>query len=145
MNFEGSNPDGIRELVDWVSDHVILGAGDCNGMSKWLEAQSGTGENLLLKEGLAAETTYSERAARETAARVMNHLKVGKWVAFIATKRYYFGAGGCSDALQEAFLKPSVEKEYVVEAVEVYDDGSSNIRELLKVTSTAWPVEMEVG
>jgi hypothetical protein len=46
-------------------------------------------------------------------------------------KRYYFGVGGGTETLMEIFARHS--SEYYCSVVKVYDDGISNIREILEV------------
>jgi len=90
---------------------------------------------------LAAETTYSSQASSDVANLLIKHLKVNTGVAFIATKRYYFGVGGGSDAFKAALSSASASLTNVkfnVETVMVYDNGASNIRELLKVEASSW-------
>jgi hypothetical protein len=81
---------------------------------------------------LAAETTYSETAAIETANIIARHLKPATGTAYIATKRYYFGVGGGTSCFCEA-LKRQTEHRFDIEILQVYDNGVSNIRELLLV------------
>mmetsp|Transcript_12701 Transcript_12701/g.37383 ORF Transcript_12701/g.37383 Transcript_12701/m.37383 type:complete len:404 (-) Transcript_12701:35-1246(-) len=94
---------------------------------------------------LAAETTYSNKATRDTAILLARHLKHETGVGLIATKRYYFGVGGGADALREVAKEELIEKEgcwdcsegtkrrILVETIREYDNGSGNIRELLRV------------
>uniref|UniRef100_A0A7S0CBI4 Uncharacterized protein n=1 Tax=Proboscia inermis TaxID=420281 RepID=A0A7S0CBI4_9STRA len=79
---------------------------------------------------LASETTYTIQSCNQTALLLRRHLKPQAGVAYVATKRYYFGVGGGSDAFREAATKLQLR----VDVAGVYDDGKSNIRELLKVT-----------
>ena len=51
---------------------------------------------------LAAETTYTEESAKDTAKLLSRHLKVETGVGLVATKRYYFGVGGGADAFCQA-------------------------------------------
>ena len=131
------------ELARWLAEHAPLGAGDWNEFSRLLQNASSGGSNMMLPLGvpsdglfdciLAAETTYSATAAASTARFVANHLK-RSGVAYIATKRYYFGVGGGSDAFREGLLRYATrEGEFQISAVEVYDNGRGNIRELLCV------------
>ena len=131
------------ELARWLAEHAPLGAGDWNELSRLLQNSSSGGSDMMLPVGippdglfdciLGAETTYSASAADSTARFVSNHLKCNG-VAYIATKRYYFGVGGGSDAFRESLLRYSTRVgEFQVETVEVYDNGRGNIRELLRV------------
>ena len=146
-NDDDDNSD-LRDLADWISKHTLVGAGDWNAMSKELveEKECTSSNSILPNDGkfdfvLAAETTYSKSAAYDTADLIMKHLKPEIGVAYIATKRYYFGVGGGSDALRDRInTQPSSGNDkptFKVEILEVYDDGSSNIREVLKITSTS--------
>lgn len=82
---------------------------------------------------LAAETTYSEAAAKDTAWLLARHLKVGTGVAYIATKKYYFGVGGGSDCFREALGMHLPPEDFTVVTIREYDNGAGNIRELLQV------------
>ena len=87
---------------------------------------------------LAAETTYTLSSANDTAYWLIHHLKPGSGVGFIATKRYYFGVGGGSDAFcdaakMERLISGSVEYRLDVELAMEYNDGKSNIRDLWRV------------
>jgi predicted nicotinamide N-methyase len=125
-----------------LSRHVALGFGDWNDMSDQLLSSScgsdfppsvpNDGKFELI---LAAETTYSSTAASDTARLLAKHLRKSSGVAFIATKRYYFGVGGGSDTLKAALTAASLPNNinFNVETVMVYDNGAGNIRELLKV------------
>lgn len=93
---------------------------------------------------LAAETTYAESSARDTATLISRHLKFDTGVALVATKRYYFGVGGGSDCFRRCAELIQVERceldnnqnvstVYIlqVKTVKVIDDG--NIREILQI------------
>lgn len=133
-----------EDLALWLSQHAPLGSGDWNALSKLLEDAS-TDESIFLPEGvprdgmfdfiLAAETTYSTVAAYDTARFITKHLRRDTGVAYVATKRYYFGVGGGSDALREGIRTLAGPGGDVldVETLQVYDNGAGNIRELLCV------------
>ena len=82
---------------------------------------------------LAAETTYTRSAAEATAALLTKHLKYPSGYGIIANKRYYFGCGGGSDAFISAITEFS-NGLLKVETIQIFDSGSGNIRELLKIT-----------
>jgi hypothetical protein len=135
-----------------VAKHVLLGAGDWMDMSQQLlqeqmqhnnESPSGqmpfTGRFDLI---LAAETTYTEKAAQDTAEIMRRHLKINSGIGLVASKRYYFGVGGgthafCKYSMGATAMKPpsigTPDIELVVTTLQVYDSGAGNIRELLKV------------
>jgi Lysine methyltransferase len=140
--------------LDDVASRVVLGAGDWMDMSRWLlkepqqddddpptesasSSSSSRQEPSLPADGrfdimLAAETLYTPQAAQETAYLVAHHLSHNAGAAaYIATKRYYFGVGGGTDAfVQCATTMHGLE----VETVHVVDTGRGNVREVLKVT-----------
>mmetsp|Transcript_3443 Transcript_3443/g.5730 ORF Transcript_3443/g.5730 Transcript_3443/m.5730 type:complete len:379 (+) Transcript_3443:40-1176(+) len=139
--------------VEEVAASVVFGAGDWLAMSTQLEQNAAELANgaqqqqqpLLPSNGrfdliLAAETTYTAEAAAETAMLLSKHLAAKDSVGLVATKRYYFGCGGGSDAFRtaanacQASIIEGCSYDLSVETVEVFDDGSGNIRELLKVT-----------
>lgn len=105
-------------VVD-VCDRIQLGHGDWFGMTP-----TPPGFDLIL----AAETMYTEQAAKDTCELLLQHLEPTKGVAYIATKRYYFGVGGGVDAFRNASAG-----RLLVETVEVVDGGVGNIREILRV------------
>jgi hypothetical protein len=128
------------DLASWLAEHAALGAGDWKNMSgRFLDPSSSIMFSLFPTDGkfhviLAAETTYSHAAATDTAYLLSKHLKVGTGVAYIATKRYYFGVGGGSDCFRLALSAlSSLEMRFHVETLQVFDNGAGNIRELLKV------------
>lgn len=61
---------------------------------------------------------------------VEKHLEVGG-VALIASKKYYFGVGGGTFELEILASKPSSLLQYSL--VKAYEDGQSNIREVIKL------------
>jgi hypothetical protein len=131
-----------RQIARWLKEHVAFGAGDWLTMSDDLldnNNNDGTKPSAVPKYGLydyilASETTYSEIAAIETAELLSRHLKPGTGVAYISTKRYYFGVGGGTRCLCDALQKITPHK-FHIETLEVYDNGAGNIRELLLVKS----------
>ena len=110
--------------VSELCQYVRLGAGD------WMDMSQQLGDETFAII-LAAETLYSESAARDTAVFLSRHLR---GTAYLATKRYYFGVGGGVDSFREAVASLD-DHGLKVETVQVIDNGSSNIREILKVTS----------
>lgn len=125
---KGSDADLKR-----VGESVLLGAGDWMNLSRQL-TNADAGDLPLPKDGhfdliLAAETLYSEITARETAQWFSRHLKPNSGVGLVASKRYYFGVGGGVDT----FRMTAQSLDLLVETVKIYDNGSSNIRELLRV------------
>jgi predicted nicotinamide N-methyase len=148
LSVAGSGQDMERaaeeQLSLWLSEHAPLGAGDWNSLSHLLDDAASGKEMWFLPHGLpsdgmfdcilAAETTYSPAAAMDTARFIAKHLKKGTGVAYVATKRYYFGIGGGSDAFREGIRSYSkTQDEFQVDTLQVYDNGAGNIRELLRV------------
>lgn len=131
--------ESLSKKIDWLGRHVALGFGDWNDMSDRILSNSSEHPSAVPSDGkfdliLAAETTYSSTAASDTARLIVKHLKVDAGVAFVATKRYYFGVGGGSDAFKTALASASTPREnFEVETIMVYDNGAGNIRELLRV------------
>ena len=52
-------------------------------------------------------------------------------VALIASKKYYFGVGGGTFELENLAAMPSSKLKYCL--VKSYEDGQSNIREIIKL------------
>lgn len=147
-----------RCTPEQVNAHVLLGAGDWMDMSKQLQQHDvlemgpstsrTTGTTKLPVDGtfdliVAAETMYSEAAARDTALLLYRHLRRDVGVAFVATKRYYFGVNGGVDPFRQfaATLDDcnsgDNDDDYRyrlhIETVRTIDNGSGNIREILRV------------
>ena len=90
---------------------------------------------------LAAETTYTEESAMDTARLLSRHLRVVTGVGLVATKRYYFGVGGGADAFRQAAADIVVQVtangdsrrdcRLSIETVKSYDSGVG--RDLLRV------------
>jgi hypothetical protein len=151
---------GTIGAMDDIVPHILLGAGDWLDMSRQLRALQPDDQDqdndtkllLLPRDGkfaliLAAETLYSLDAARETAQLLAWHLEPETGVAYIATKRYYFGVNGGVDSFRSAAAAvaamattgSSSTTSHVlnVECVKVMDSGAGNIREILRVRCVA--------
>jgi hypothetical protein len=137
---------------DWLQLSNLLSPGNGNNskstsqvkdFDKFFSSSSSTdfGRFDLI---LAAETTYAESSARDTATLISRHLMFDTGMALVATKRYYFGVGGGSDCFRRCAELIQVERceldnsknlstvyTLQVNTVEVIDDG--NIREILQV------------
>ncbi len=103
---------------------------------------------------LASETTYTTESCLDTAFLMLRHLRVDVGVGLVATKRFYFGVGGGTDAFVSACdaLSSSTtrgggddadrdgERSHLadlrlsVRVARSYDTGNANIRDLLEVT-----------
>jgi hypothetical protein len=168
----------LEGVVSWITNHTQFGAGHWNVMSRQLllvddQIQSASQSRPTTKSTndlgleqpacggsqfeliLAAETTYTEQSAKDTARIVASHLVPGSGVAIIATKRFYFGVGGGTNAFEDGLAEfesqqhrqqqqddhplrpPKVRYTLHVEKAAVFDDGRSNIRELIVVKSVA--------
>jgi hypothetical protein len=150
---ENDSDDSTTEIdSSWLSKHVALGYGDWISMSDQLRDSLGRHQQqqqqptMIPSDGkfdciLSAETTYSPVAAKETAFLLFQHLKHGSGVAYIATKRYYFGVGGGSDCFRHALSTLNHKNTTIsdkapqlyAETIAVYDNGVGNIRELFRV------------
>jgi len=109
------------EDLERIQKHVSVGYGD------WLNFSDRISEPFDLI--LAAETVYSTQTAEETALLLSRHLS-DNGIGLVATKRYYFGVGGGSDAFQLA----AEGKGLVTKVVKVLDNGRGNIREIFQVS-----------
>ena len=97
------------------------------GFGDWLDmpVSPSTRFDLIL----AVETMYTTKAAIDTCELLDRHLVSPTGVAFVATKRYYFGVGGGVDAFRDACAG-----KLEIETVQVLDCGVGNIREILRVS-----------
>ena len=155
-NGDGEDPPRmVSKAVDTLLQHVRVGAGDWMDMSQKLlvprnnpERKEQSYDPLLPRDGrfdliLAAETIYSESAARETALLLQRHLRPATGVAYVASKRYYFGVGGGVEPFRKFVSElndhtsshdlETAPPRLTIETVRVVDNGTSNIREVLKV------------
>ena len=138
--------NGRNQICSLLYDNVAFGAGDWLAMSDILLRKTKTSASVeqptppavptsgLFDYILASETTYSEHSATETAELLSRHLKPGVGVAYISTKRYYFGVGGGSKCLCDSLNKHKTHK-FHIRTLEVHDDGAGNIREVFLVKS----------
>lgn len=130
-----------QKIAHWLKEHVAFGAGDWLAMSDDLLCEDpkqpkppAIPQNGLFDYILASETNYSKESTRETAELLIKHLKPGTGVAYISTKRYYFGVGGGTRCFCAA-LQNNYTHKFHIETLEVYDNGVGNIRELLLIKS----------
>ena len=138
--------DRTNMMEQLLNKNVAFGSGDWLVMSDLLLGKNTDPVSLdqplypaLPRNGLfdcilASETTYSENSTIETAELLSRHLKPGTGIAYISSKRYYFGVGGGTKCLCESLRKQKTH-EFHIEILEVYDNGAGNIRELLLVKS----------
>ena len=94
---------------------------------------------------LASETTYTTESCLDTAFLMLRHLRVDVGVGLVATKRFYFGVGGGTDAFISACESlsssssgddgdsPLAGLRLCAKVVRSYDTGNANIRDLLVV------------
>ncbi len=146
-----NDPDTPPTMSDLEKNFSLI-AGDWLELSRQIKANANVNANTtnpfpkldkIPPDGkfdliLASETTYTSKYAQDTAYLLVNHLKPNTGVGLVATKRYYFGVGGGSDAFLDAcksVSKTSIDNDYclTVEILRQYDDGKSNIRDLWKV------------
>merc|ERR1719287_38363 len=105
-------------------------------LSRRLEA--GTLNSGALPQDAAAAVPAD---ARDTARLLLRHLRPSGGVGLVATKRYYFGVGGGSDAFRAAAARETtraagagaVAHRLTVELAREFDDGRSNVRDLWRV------------
>ena len=120
----------------------IYGGGDWMGLSHKLCNNEVQIEERVVKDRfdiiLASETTYTTDSCQDTAYLMMKHLKVDIGVGLVATKRFYFGVGGGTDAFSQAADLVSKSGQSLglrldVRTIQSYDTGNANIRDLLEV------------
>ena len=83
---------------------------------------------------LSAETIYTQAVTERLYAMLRRHLRFPDGEALLAQKRYYFGTGGSVAHFRGVVEADLTEPRMQVETVQVYEDGASNIREVLKVS-----------
>ena len=79
---------------------------------------------------LTSDTLYAPESMEELLDVMAKRLKPDG-VALIAAKTYYFGVGGGTDMFTALVKKDGRCK---IEVAEKYADGSTNVREMLKLT-----------
>lgn len=114
-------------------------AGDWIKLCAEFEKRSFPGIPILFDVIVAAETLYTVRSCNEV-SKIISRLLKPDGVAYIATKRFYFGVGGgtsefisCSEHCSTVDKVSGRKYQLAVSIDAVYDDGSSNIREILKI------------
>ena len=107
----------------------ILNVAETSEDSK-VPTTSASTSNVRFDLILASETTYTISSSEDTARWLFNHLKYDTGIGLVSMKRYYFGVGGSTDTFREMAQKSF---GLTVELVREYKDGTSNIRDLLRV------------
>lgn len=102
-----------------------LYAGDWSEVTHLLREDDYGGRFELI---LTAETTYRSDVARKLGRMIGDHLD-RSGVAFVASKRYYFGTGGGSRALLD-----TIPEGLHADRVWVADDGASTLRDIYRIT-----------
>lgn len=121
-----------------LGKHVRLAYGDWFGLLGTFDGEAMENAIHRIDWIAAAETIYTQEAAQETAFLILKLLRPETGLAWVASKRYYFGVGGGVDAFRMAAASLQVEwsgssYKLDVETVKVVDTGNANIREILKV------------
>lgn len=107
-------------------------SGDWDLLSLGLQKGNYVDVPILFGLILSAETLYTSVHCRKVYEMLIKHLDVNG-IALIATKRYYFGVGGGSLELEQT-VKSCSNGQLAFSIIEVYEDGQSNIRELIQIT-----------
>ncbi len=127
----GTNISGFK-----CSSAVDCIAGDWHFLSSWFASQE-----LSFDIILSAETLYNVENCVVLAKLLYSSLSLNG-VAFLATKRYYFGVGGGTETAikaiednNESYRSPlgSQNKRLACEIVRRFEDGASNIRDIIAV------------
>eukprot|EP01041_Mallomonas_annulata_P009886 gene9886-20571_t len=108
----------------------VLVAGDWTALSRDLHSNF---HGLPVEYALivSAETLYTSSSCAKIFAFIRAHLaKSG--VAVLATKRYYFGVGGGTQAFLD-LIAQNDDSGLKANVVKVFEDGQSNIREIIEV------------
>ena len=100
----------------------------------WATFQRDGGDTRPFDVVLAAEVLYSELAVQKfTDVLLRTWSTAPDAVAVLANKTYYFGVGGGTTAFAEELRRRRV-KDVHVQQLRHYEDGSSNVREVLLLT-----------
>lgn len=105
-------------------------AGDWDSLLQSTVLKSSDGSPRLFDVILSAETLYTGDCCRRVHAILQAHLHPDGF-AFLATKRYYFGLGGGLAAFTSVC---EASQELQVTVVKSFEDGQSNVRELLHIS-----------
>jgi len=81
---------------------------------------------------LSAETLYTSLSCQKVLFMLENHLS-SDGVALLATKRHYFGLGGGTREF-EVLVSGSTRDLLCCSVVKSFEDGQSNIRDIIRVT-----------
>lgn len=83
---------------------------------------------------VAAEVFYSIEACHKVCFFIVKHLNVNG-IALLANKRFYFGVGGGVLSFMDIFNKniSTMTKTFKIEIIQSYEDGKSNIRDIIQV------------
>uniref|UniRef100_A0A7S0R223 protein-histidine N-methyltransferase n=1 Tax=Pyramimonas obovata TaxID=1411642 RepID=A0A7S0R223_9CHLO len=112
-----SDPQAVQGQVRYL-------AGDWGLLDELLPAHS---FDLVL----TTDTIYSIASQPKLFALIKHCLKREGGMALVAAKSYYFGVGGSAHQFSELVRKDG---EMQVEPVRTFADGSSNVREILKLS-----------
>ena len=112
---------------EWSAVAPLLAAAPARGGGGDDEAAATAGQFDLV---LSADTLYSAAAYAALCELLRGVLSRRGGVALLAAKRYYFGVGGGT----REFEVIAAAAGFDVSRAAVYDDGASNIREVLRVT-----------
>ena len=144
------------DLIDTVAAHIALGGGDWLDMSHQMQCTNARSDSIIESSAkddttikipndgyfdviVASETIYTISAAQEMVILLQNHLRPETGVAYIASKRYYFGVGGGVDIFcnlcNTQNSSSTVKIQLHVDVVKIIDNGVGNIREILRVQS----------
>ena len=144
MSFSDLNEEVLRDMT-WPN--ILLNCPEVASFSNdELKIECFSGDWLSLanelrkKEGnvkfdliLSSETTYSNTACEKLLKIIIDCISENG-VALIATKRFYFGVGGGTHEVERviaAHNKHSPLRRLKVEHLKSYEDGFSNIRDLI--------------
>lgn len=118
----------VKENIKDSKDSSIGGAARYFS-GDWSTLPSVLGEECKYDWILTSDTLYSPESVKSLSA-VLGQLLKPDGYALVAAKTYYFGVGGGTEMFQELVQSQNLK----VEVAKTYQDGSTNVREMLKVS-----------
>lgn len=125
-NLDSISIDALSHIQCYSGDWIKLSA-NLNDNVNGCSYRSGSKFDLIV----SAETLYSKESCMKILYMIINHLNING-IVLIASKKYYFGVEGGTAEI-EKLINQLYSSSLSFTVVEVYDDGVSNIREIIQI------------